>query len=168
MTPYDPQTRSMALQLCTISRSLEMCIKFRLQLACRATYCLRSISMKDEHLQGSRDSTYLEGPRSSLGTVWTHTTQRSTPSQVTVLSTCMHHARAGLWMWHCGNVCDEIAPSRIYKFLCASGALPRLRRRLRRRPRALRAPARCARPPLFLSPQHGKIADFWLQPVSST
>jgi hypothetical protein len=55
-------------------------------------------------------------------------------------------------------VCDEIAPSRIYKFLCASGALPRLRRRLRRRPRALRAPARCARPPLFLSPQHGKIA----------
>ena len=27
LTPYDPQTRSVAVQLCTISRSLEMCIE---------------------------------------------------------------------------------------------------------------------------------------------
>ena len=50
----------------------------------------------------------------------------------------------------CGNVCDELAPSRIYKFLCASGASPRLRRRLPSgapRPRALRAP-----PPFPFSP----------------
>ena len=45
MSPYSPKTRSMALQLCTISRSLEMCIKIRLWLARRATYCPRSISM---------------------------------------------------------------------------------------------------------------------------
>ena len=38
----------------------------------------------DAHLQRSRDSTYLEGHGSSLGTIWTHTTQRITPLQVTV------------------------------------------------------------------------------------
>ena len=35
MTPYDPQTRSMALQLCAVSRSLEMCIEIRLRLEFR-------------------------------------------------------------------------------------------------------------------------------------
>jgi len=34
----------MALQLCAVSRSLEMCIEIRLRLECRPTYRLRSIS----------------------------------------------------------------------------------------------------------------------------
>ena len=53
------------------------------------TYLLSKVNF-DEYLQGSRDSTYLEGPKSSLRTVWTHTTQRITPVQVTLATQISH------------------------------------------------------------------------------
>ena len=60
----------------------------------------------------------------------------------------------------CGNVCDELAPSRIYKFLCASGASPRLRRRLRRS-LGRSAPPRAARaPPFSFLPNTEKLPFF--------
>jgi len=40
MSPYSPKTRSMALQLCAVSRSLEMCIEIRLRLEFRPVNCL--------------------------------------------------------------------------------------------------------------------------------
>jgi len=57
----------------------------------------------------------------------------------------------------------KIAPSRICKFLCASGASPHLRRRLRRRsgaprPRALRAP-----PPFPFSPTRKNCQIFVIE-----
>ena len=40
ISPYSPYTRTMALQLCAVSRSLEMCIEIRLRLEFRPVNCL--------------------------------------------------------------------------------------------------------------------------------
>ena len=66
MSPYGPWTRSVAHQLCAVSRSLERCIEIRLQLECRPTCCLKSISMnisKDRETAHSwRATDRVQGP----------------------------------------------------------------------------------------------------------
>jgi hypothetical protein len=58
MSPYSPKTRSMALQLCAVSRSLEMCIEIRLRLEFRPVNCLatqlNNSSSKTHYLACSR------------------------------------------------------------------------------------------------------------------
>ena len=59
ISPYIPFTRSMALQLCAVSRSLELCIKIRLRLEYRpanhlATLAENNSSSKTHSLACSR------------------------------------------------------------------------------------------------------------------